>query len=343
MSTNPWTRRRTPFTNAAILSSLEIVITYQLLGLTIQLSRLSMRWLAALVLALAPLYSVLSLLGVLYLTSRLVYTVLQDLLKLLETRMLQEVQVVLITYWMVLLWAATIGMPFIASGLLKDLFRYYFRSMFGTTYQRLPTSLRALFQTLSRWLSRLPNIFYLLHCSLLDSLTYGVLYSPPEPLKRLGRACRRLLISYTAWLGFTYTILFVFYHRRDALSTVVCATPYVAPQLVLCQPLGLPTPDFLAGITHPRGGLANAVRQVNQDYNLVRPMLGRQISTTLVVLSSYVETIHLPGEDKLELRNAFGSLIEDTDTTVQYVTNHHPICTDSPLPLTRYILGYLQA
>lgn len=259
---------------------------------------------------------ILSLLGVLYLTLRLIYTVYQDFSRMLRISPISLAGLLLGLYlfrlWILLL--GYLGMGYLLRYLFLR-FRYIFGSMFSTTYQRLPTSVRAVFQTLSRWFLGLPGFLYPLFCSLSRSL------------KRFGRVYQWLLVAYAAWLGFTYTASFIFYHHQDALSTVVCATPYVPSQLVLCQPPGPSTPDLLVGITLPRGGLADAMRRVGQGHSPAHQISDRQISKALVALSAHVETSQLSGKDKVEFGKGFRPLIEEPDTAAQYVTSYHPICT----------------
>jgi hypothetical protein len=98
---------------------------------------------------------------------------------------------------------------------LLKLFLYPVRRLFNFIYQHLPTSLGTFSKRLPRRFSGLANIFH---------------------------RYRWLLVAYVTWLSFTYTVSFAFEYREDALSTIVCATPYVGPQLVLCQPPGSSTP-----------------------------------------------------------------------------------------------------
>ncbi|EAQ84857.1 predicted protein [Chaetomium globosum CBS 148.51] len=164
----------------------------------------------------------------------------------------------LMAWCALLLWLTIVDKPCVAGALLGNFLHYI------STYQCLPTSLRAFLQTLLRWLCKLHNA---------PPRVARWLGSPSNPLKPLGRVCRWPLIAYAAWLGVTYTTLLVYYHRRDALSTVVCATPYVVPQLVLCQPLGLPTPDLLAGIPQARGGFAGAMKQLLHEADALLTIL----------------------------------------------------------------------
>ncbi|KAK3294963.1 uncharacterized protein B0H64DRAFT_402139 [Chaetomium fimeti] len=191
-----------------------------------------------LVTVMAALSQVLSLLGFWYLTLRLLSAVPQDLLTLLG--ILRPV-----------LWPLEVIYQDVLA-FLGFLSRLILR-LFNALDQRLPMPLRAFFRTLLRWFSELPEVL------------------PP-----IGRFCRQALIAYTVWLGFTYTVSFALENDQDALSTVLCATPYVGSQLVLCQPPGLSKlwgPDLLAGISLPREGLADAARRVGRDHSLAREML----------------------------------------------------------------------
>jgi hypothetical protein len=293
----------TPAADTAGDRSIRTAIAILVLELTLGMlavSGLLLPLLATLVLALSPLYPILSLLGVLYLTFRLVYAVCQDLLWPL-TGLCTALRILLAVCLPIL---ALVCFAFFI--LLRSLVIIIFGIILGMLKpdERLGTFLVAFYQTLSRWFLELSNVFY----PVFDSLS--------KPLKRLGRIGRWLLIAYTVWLGVTYTASFVFDHHEDALSTVVCATPYIAPQLILCEPRAL---DLLAGITLPRKRLADAGRRARGEHNLWQQMYRYRLA--LKSLGSHIKISHtISKERKLELDEPLALLGDRTETISKYVT-----------------------
>lgn len=183
---------------------------------------------------------------------------------------------------------------------LLDLLLYPIRRLFNFIYQHLPTSLKTFSHTLPHRFSGLPNIF---------------------------RRYLWLLIAYVTWLAFNYTFSFALKYRQDALLTVVCATPYVGLQLVLCQPPGSSTPrgpDLFGRIALPREKLADTAVRVGRGHG---PFQMFNHYGALGDLEIFIDLSDLSKERKIELDKPLGLIIDDTSTTIKYVTSDSRIRT----------------
>ena len=160
-ATTARTATNTPATDTAGDRSIRTVIAILvLIGLGLAMcvlpsSGLLLPLQATLVLALSPLYPILSLLGVLYLTFRLVYAVCQDLLAPLKT--LYTVLRLFMAVWMRIL----VLVSFCFYIFLKSLVLVIFGIILGMSEpdQRLETFLMAFYQSLLRRILGLSHTF----------------------------------------------------------------------------------------------------------------------------------------------------------------------------------------